>query len=168
MKYRCLTVAALALLASAAHADVEVRFVEGAPKDRFDVVNTGGCGLGPMGVTIDLTGSAGGLVFDVTAQGAGVEVFQPFDLVAGGDLVTGLPQVGDGDQKVTLDLTGLGPEQRVSFTIDVDDTGGAREITVSGGEISGATVQVMGAAGVTTGAFDDSAVARVAQAGCAS
>ncbi len=168
MRYVFFTTATLAVMACTAHADIEVRFVEGAPKDRFDIVNTGSCELGPLAITIDLAKSPAGLVFDVTAQGAGVEVFQPFDLVAGRDLIANLPQVADGDQRVSLDLTGLGPEQQVSFTIDVDDTGGAREITVSDAEISGALVQVSGASGTTTGAFDETAIARVMQTGCAS
>ncbi len=158
----------LALIATAASADIEVRFIEGAPKDRFDIVNTGGCALGPVTVTIDLAGSSGGLVFDVTAQGAGVQVFQPFELVAGRDLVIGAPQISDGDQQVMLDLSGFGGDQTVSFTIDVDDTGGARETTVSGAEISGARVQVTLDADVSSGMFDESAVARVKIAACIS
>lgn len=160
--------AAFATVASTAAADIEVRFVEGAPKDRFDIINTGGCALGPVAITIDLAGSSAGLVFDVTASGAGVEVFQPFDLVAGRELVNGLPQVVDGDQQVSLNLTELGVDQMVSFTIDVDDTAGNREITVSDAEISGASVRVKQGTETVTGTFDDQAFARVAQASCSS
>jgi hypothetical protein len=59
-------------------------------------------------------------------------------------------------------------EQLVSFTIDVDDTGGGREITVSGAEISGALVRVTDASGSISGTFGDDAVALVAHQNCSS
>ena len=61
-------------------ADIVVNFVESAPKDRFVIENTGECEFENLVVEIDLSGSAGGLIFDTTATGAGVEVFQPFEV----------------------------------------------------------------------------------------
>lgn len=129
--------------AQTAPADVSLRFVEGAPKDRFVLTTSGAaCAATPMDVTIDLDGSAGALVFDVTEAGAGVEVFQPFELVEGADLVTSRTDVKDGDTQVQLGLTGLASSQNVTFTIDVDDTINAREITVTDSEIEGAVLRV--------------------------
>ena len=159
---------AVALTAGTASADVVVRFDEGAPKDRFTITNTSACALGGVEITIDLAGSAAGLIFDVTGAGAGVEVFQPFELVRGGDVVTTAPEVGDGDTSVTLTLDGLGPQQDVAFTIDVDDTTGGREITVNGSEILGASVEVKGTFGTVLGQFDRGAVARAGLSECVS
>lgn len=154
------------LLATPALADLEVQFREGAPKDRFTLTNTSDCTLSAVRVTIDLSGSAAGLIFDVSENGAGVEVFQPFDLVSGREFLSTLPVVEDGQTDIVLDLVSLGPNQDVSFTIDVDDTAGAREITVSGAEITGAQVRVDGARANAEAVFNDAAVARVSIADC--
>lgn len=140
---KCLTFSAC-LIACAAPvlADLEVTFREGAPKDRFTLVNLSGCSIGPADVTIDLSGSKAGLIFDVSDTGAGVEVFQPFDLVVGQDAVAAFTPVADGDSAVTLRLDVLQVGEEVAFTIDVDDTLGAREITVSRSEIAGASVRL--------------------------
>jgi len=141
-----------------------VRFDEGAPKDRFTITNAGNCALPLTSVTIDLTASAAGLIFDVTGSGAGVSVFQPFQLVSGEEFVSTLPQVKDGDRVVSLKLKGLGTKQRVSFTIDVDDTAGTSETMVSGSEIKGATVR----AGKVSGTFGTDNIARIIVPACTS
>ncbi|MEP0521473.1 MAG: aggregation factor core [Hyphomicrobiales bacterium] len=146
-------------------ANVEVTFREGAPKDRFIIANTGGCAPGAVDVTIDLSGSSSGLIFDVTDAGAGVEVFQPFVLVSGQSFVISAPVVKDGDNKVTLSLSNLIKGQPVAFTVDVDDTAGAREITVSGSEIEGAGISVSGG---TSGTFGSNAVALAKLPACKS
>lgn len=168
--YRVAAWAVLAplLLPLPALAQVEVTFREGAPKDRFTIINTSGCGLGAMDVTVDLSGSAAGLIFDVTAQGAGVQVFQPFDVVAGEELLLSTPQVRDGDTDVTLALSALPAGQAVAFTIDVDDTIGAREITVSRSEISGAGVRIATPSAELSGVFGTDSRARVPLQGCVS
>lgn len=146
-------------------ANVEVTFREGAPKDRFIIANTGGCAPGAVDITIDLSGSSAGLIFDVTNSGAGVEVFQPFVLVSGQSFVKSAPVVKDGDNKVTLSLSNLIKGQPVAFTVDVDDTAGAREITVSGSEIAGASISVEGGA---TGVFGTNAIASAELPDCKS
>jgi hypothetical protein len=163
MRLFTLLVSSLALTTPVA-ADIVVRFDESAPKDRFTITNTGNCALPLTSVTIDLTGSAAGLIFDVTGSGAGVNVFQPFELVAGEQYVTALPEVRDGDRAISLRLTGLGPNQRVAFTIDVDDTAGATESMISGSEINGATVR----AGDASGTFDANNTATVKLPACTS
>ncbi|ABG30988.1 aggregation factor core [Roseobacter denitrificans] len=159
-----LTVAAVA--SGAAFADIVVTFDEGAPKDRFTLVNDGTCPLSDVTVTIDLGASAAGLIFDVTARGAGVQVFQPLELVAGRDLLGEVPDVRDGDNSIALPIADFAPGAQVAFTIDVDDTVGTREITVSGAEIEGAKVFVSHDGGVREATFGADAIARVGMDGC--
>lgn len=166
---RALTIlTSLSLAATQALGDIKVRFDEGAPKDRFTITRTGSCDLGAAQVIVDLSTSPHGLIFDVAGSGKGVEVFQPFQLVAGTQFLTSEPSVEDGDQEITLPLSTLAKGQSVAFTIDVDDTGGGREITVSGAEIAGAIVSVSTASKQYTGTFDASSNAVVQMDDCAS
>ena len=152
----------LSVAATAASADFSARFVEGAPKDTFRLQNGGvDCIDGPLSVEFDLTGSAGKLIFDVTEQGAGVEVFQPFELVAGKDKVVSASPVADGDKALRLDLSALPAGAEVAFTIDVDDTIGAREITVGRSEIVGATVTLTAGDTEARAVFDETATAQI-------
>lgn len=156
--------ASVLMLSTSAKAGIMVRFEESAPKDRFTITNAGTCALPLTSLTIDLTGSAAGLIFDVTGSGAGVNVFQPFQLVTGEEHVLALPEVKDGDRAISLKLMGLGPNQRVVFTIDVDDTAGMTESMISGSEISGATVM----AEATSGTFGANNTAIVKLPACTS
>lgn len=124
-------------------ADVHVKFIEGAPKDRFEILNFGTCDLEAADLTIDFAASNAGLIFDVTNSGAGVEVFQPFEVTAGAQYLRSLPTISDGDQRATLSMIGLERNETIAFTIDVDDTNGSREITVTDGEIRGAKVSLV-------------------------
>ncbi|MDB2407531.1 aggregation factor core [Jannaschia sp.] len=153
--------ACLLLAATPAAADVVVTFDEGAPKDRFTIALEGDCALQSETVVIDLAPAPAGLIFDVTGSGAGIEVFQPFELATG--QLARMPEVRDGDRAVSLEVT-LAPSEAVAFTIDVDDTVSARGITVSGAEIAGAVVRV----GAAEGRFGEDAVARVEMAACLS
>ena len=159
---------ATSIIASTAQADISVRFDEGAPKDRFTLTHTGTCDLDAAKVTLDLSTSPHGLIFDVTAQGQGVEVFQPFELIAGASLLAAQPVVQDGDQTIALPLSKFETGQRVAFTIDVDDTAGARETIVSDSEIEGATVVVTTGSDTYTGAFDKQSNALVRIDNCTS
>lgn len=143
-----------------------VRFDEGAPKDRFTVENAGNCPLGELTLKIDLGASAAGLIFDVTGQGAGVQVFQPLELVAGQEFLAEFPQVRDGDNVIVLPVTSLSPGGRIAFTIDVDDTAGSRATTVSGAEIQGARIVLEHNSALLEATFGQDAVARVAFSGC--
>ena len=158
-----LTLAALALplLSTAGHADLSVRFIEGAPKDRFEIKNVGACAVTASTLTLDLTTSQGALIFDVTGSGAGVEVFQPFEVIAGREALTTLPTIVDGQNSIDLPIATLGAGARIAFTIDVDDTLGAREITVTGSEFSGATVKLVGAGVPQSAMFGSDAQAQV-------
>jgi hypothetical protein len=146
-------VLALVTLAGPATADIGVRFIEGAPKDRFEITNQAPCPLVQTDVVLDLRGSAAGLIFDVTGAGAGVEVFQPFELVAGADALAAHPEVVDGDRQVVVSIRRLASQGRIAFTLDVDDTLDARGITVSGAEIAGAIVRVVAEGGTASASF---------------
>lgn len=151
---RTALIAAFVCAATAATADLIVTFDEGAPKDRFTFKNSGACALPAATLALDLKGSAGALVFDTTDQGAGVEVFQPFELVSGQAVVTGASTVTDGDTHLTIDIKGLNAGGKLAFTIDVDDTLGQREITVNDSEISGAVVSTTQAGKAATASFE--------------
>jgi len=167
---RTFTLIAALAAASPALADVEVTFRDGAPKDRFTITNIGGCPLGGSDVVINLEGSPSGLIFDITGDGAGVEVFQPFELVTGADLVLTASDVADGDTTLVLSLAPMTTGDSVVFTIDLDDTVGTREITVSGSEIAGADVTLIPAdlGPALTAVFDDTGRAVVTVPACVS
>ncbi|MGZ2256732.1 aggregation factor core [Roseobacter sp. A03A-229] len=115
-----------------------VKFVESAPRDRFEIIHTA-TGVFVSDLRIDLRGSSGGLIFDTAAGGAGVEVFQPF---AAGDGV-GDAQIADGADQLSIRLDALSAGQRTGFTIDVDDRqahSDLGQIRVTGAEIAGARV----------------------------
>lgn len=117
--------------------DLQVRFIEGAPVDRF-VISNGSDQAYPLSeVAFDLSASAGRLIFDTQNGGAGVEVFQPFQSSIA-DI-----NVRDGATGLRIPMDGLAAGAEVSFTIDVDDQLTASElgqIRVSGSEMSGAQV----------------------------
>ncbi len=154
-----------------AAAEVTARFVEGAPNDVFEIDNSGACDFGPLRLDIDLSGAPAGLLFDVTAGGPGVLVFQPLRLVAGAEQVTGLSELADGDRALALDLAGLPAGARIVISVDIDGTlanGPLGQTRVAGAEIAGATLRVVSASSAASAAFDAGGVARVAVSGCTS
>lgn len=147
MKMTWLLAATLPFFAQPAMADITVRFVESAPKDRF-VISSDTCPLQNVDVLIDLAASAGGLIFDVTSAGAGVEVFQPVEVQNGA--VTAQPVV-DGDQQLSFMINGLSAGNDIVISADLDDVladSSLGQIRVAGSELNGAVVQ-MGIAGET-------------------
>lgn len=159
----------------AAQADVRVLFQEGAPKDRFEIRNTGGCPLGPMKLTLDLTESSGGLIFDTAAQGPGVQVYQPLEIVQGAELLRELPAVQDGGRTIALIMRDLLPREAVAFTIDVDDTlplSPLGQTQIAGSEIKGAAIAIEFDGGATLpplkAQFDRDAVAVLPVSNCIS
>lgn len=154
------------LTATTATAELLVTFSEGAPKDSFRFQNTGACALSDVTVALDLAPSQGGLIFDVTSHGAGVEVFQPFDLIQGADALHDIPVVKDGQTALNPAIANLAPNAAITFTIDVDDTKGSRAITVSGAEISGARVSVAGQDFSDSAVFSTTPVTRLALPAC--
>jgi hypothetical protein len=130
-------VAALAADAANCGVDLHVRFIEGAPVDRFVISNGSDQAYPLTEVAFDLTASKGRLIFDTQNGGSGVEVFQPFvSTIADID-------VRDGATGLRIPMDGLAAGTDVSFTIDVDDQLTASElgqIRVSGSEMAGAQV----------------------------
>lgn len=151
---------------SSVWANLAVSFDEGAPKDRFTFANTGSCTIADAQIVLDLSSSKSGLIFDVTGKGAGVEVFQPMEITGGAQALLGVPKVKDGDNQIRLDIGELKAGQRIAFTIDVDDTAGGREITVSGSEIAGARVRLLKDGMSTTAVFAPDARATVQLMDC--
>ncbi len=128
-------------------ADIEVNFVESAPKDRFIIKNISDCALNNIVVEIDLTDSAGRLIFDTSSVGAGVEVFQPFESRSESLQLTPSSEVKDGDTELAVAINILPPGETVSFTIDVDDTvrdSALGQIRVADSEIEGGLVRISG------------------------
>lgn len=158
--------AAFLAVPTVAQADLQVQFIEGAPKDRFRIENASRCTLTGSSILLDLSTSPAGLIFDVTDRGAGVEVFQPFEIVEGAEALAATPTVLDGQTQIRLDLAELAPGQAIAFTIDVDDTLGQRAITVSGAEIAGATVAYAEAGEAVSTTFSDRATADLVLADC--
>jgi len=145
------TTAAAILCAAFAHtalANLQIEFVESAPKDSFVIKNIGACDLTGLEVEIDLSNSAGQLYFDTTKNGAGVEVFQAFEIRSGNLQLLSSERVSDGDTRLSVRLSELAAASSASFTIDVDDNlknSSLGQIRVTGSELSGAQVRVKGA-----------------------
>ncbi|REG82127.1 aggregation factor core [Marinomonas pollencensis] len=153
------TVPVLLLASSITHASVAVRFVESAPKDRFVLTNTSQCEMENITANIDLANSTGKLIFDTTATGAGVDVFQPFEAGDGNIQLTNGSQVNDGATKLSIKIAKLQANEATHFTIDVDDTLKQSEwgnIRVSGSEIENATIEITSKDNATLkGTFDN-------------
>ena len=168
---KALGFAALILMSvSFVHANVIVDFLEGAPKDRFVVTNIGQCSLQAVRVDIDLTDTTGGLIFDTTATGAGVDVFQPFEVASGDIQLNGKASVNDGDKVLSVIISSLQPSASVSFTIDVDDTmrNNERGMTiVSGSEMEGGLVTVTQGSLRNSGTFGRNSNATISMTSCA-
>ncbi|MEM8859357.1 MAG: hypothetical protein AAGD96_13605 [Chloroflexota bacterium] len=147
---------------------IQINFIESAPKDRFVIQNSGTCTLDEASVTIDLIDSNGKLIFDTTGAGAGVEVFQPFEIAEGQLELISSEEVIDGDTALTVRIQSLQPGSQVGFTIDVDDTLTDSElgmIRVTGSEISGGLVMVSTAGQISASAtFGDDSAASVSLA----
>lgn len=165
----CAFFAATAAIATPASATIDIRFDEGAPKDRFVFTNAGTCAFGPMTLVLDLSDSAAGLIFDTTDAGAGVEVFQPFEIVEGAQILQSVSEVSDGDNRIELTLSAMAPGQSVAFTIDVDDTlrhSALGQIQVADSEIAGASVRLRSAGAEKLGVFDNTSRAIIRTNDC--
>lgn len=163
MKSICLAIGlALSTAMGSAHA-LEVRFVESAPKDRFVVNNTEACELRDVVIELDLTSTRGGLIFDTTANGPGVEVFQPFEVRSGDVQLESSASVVDGASKLVIRIGVLPANQQASFTIDVDDTltnSELGQIRVAGSEMENGRVTLEGSlVGTHTASFDANSLA---------
>jgi len=146
-------------ISSLAQANLDVSFNESAPKDWFEFTNNGSCAIESLEVQIDLSNSAGKLIFDTTATGEGVEVFQPFEVRSGDISLIDQKAVSDGDRSLLILIKNLGAGEAASFTIDVDDTltnSDLGNIRVSDAEIFGGEITMSTLDGqIVQGSFDD-------------
>ncbi|MDA9223828.1 aggregation factor core protein MAFp3, isoform C [Tateyamaria sp.] len=160
-KFAIAPVILITLGVSAANADITVTFKDGAPKDRFTIVLNAACAIGPSVLQINLATAPVGLLFDITENGDGIGVSQPFEWVSPPNNLAATPQVVDGDTILELNLNGLSPEVPWVFTIDLDDKASNQPITVSGSEIAGAQAILLTSGRSTTGIFDASGEATI-------
>ena len=161
---------ALAGFSPAAVSDIQVSFTESAPKDLFSFTNVGECDLTDLTVSIDLSNSAGGLIFDTTATGAGVEVFQPFEVVRGNIALSSAHNVADGDTGLTINISQISVSESVVFSIDVDDTMRQSDlgmIRVTGSEMEGGEISIsMPDTGGLSAVFGSDSKAQLDLPGC--
>jgi hypothetical protein len=133
--------------------DVTFTFTESAPRDRFEIRNDSSAGQPIQRARLELNGSAGRLFFDTAQGGAGVDVFQPFQVDSGEARLATVPVVKDGSDRIDLAFERFEPSQRFQFSIDVDDRLGDSDMgptRVSGRELEGALLTVVvGPAGVS-------------------
>ncbi len=152
------TLATLCVLAHPAAAqDLIMQFQDGAPKDSITLANTG-CPLTDAVVTLDLSETDAGLIFDVTSDGVGVEVFQPVEVTQGNVTVS---DVTDGSQLLTLSIPELPEFAEVRLTADLDDTMAGRQTVVVGSELAGANMVLYWQGEVATAAFQGDGIARI-------
>ncbi len=153
---------------------ISADFIESAPRDLFRFNNRSSAQWDIETITLDLSTSAGNLLFDITSEGAGVEVFQPFKGEASSAALAQQPQVTDGDQVIALSFEQFSSTNSYTFSIDVDDQLSNSElgqIRVSGSEIQGGTVSfaVSTPQGVTlqiSGKFDKDNRIRIQHDNC--
>ena len=144
-----------ALTPMAAHADINLEFQEGAPKDRF-IIENNLCSLSDVTLTIDLSTAPAGLIFDVTDQGAGVEVYQPVELESGTAILT---EVTDGSQRLQLRMPEFALGDAITVSADLDDTmpnSNLGQIRVANSEIAGVTVSIETPGGMGANVIDAS------------
>lgn len=133
-------------LASSCDIDLRVRFVEGAPSDRFEIVNLSRGDWVVGAVTIDLGPSAGRLFFDIEEGGAGVQVYSPFAGDAGSVRLRRVTELVDGGTRITLDFDDMRPGDGFAFSIDLDDPSPQSALgptRIAGEEIRGADISAM-------------------------
>jgi len=123
---------------------VEVRFVDDAGGDWFQIENTSQEPWSIRTLTIVLRGSSGHLVFDTAAGGEGASMHTPFEVIGGeGVGYLGATLVDDGSDAVTLTFSDFLPGRSFDFIVDVDDRLADSDLGqayVTGREIEGAQV----------------------------
>lgn len=131
------------LIPSTALADLVVTISEASPTDLITIENQSDCDLYDFNMQLDLRSSAGGLIFDITAGGAGASVYQPFEILEGQSAVRNFARVTDGEQVGFIEFSTLEAGQRVIFMVDMDDTQADStfgQTVLDGAEIAGAVV----------------------------
>lgn len=140
------TAFALPALAADCTTGLSVNFIESAPRDRFELVNTSHAAMSVLSVQINLTSSNGKLIFDTEDGGTGVEVFQPYREDSRDASLQTQPVVADGAERLDLAFTNFPSKSRYTFSIDVDDQlvqSQLGQIRVAGSEMAGAELTVV-------------------------
>jgi len=107
----------------------------------------------------------------VTGAGAGVEVFQPLDVVDQNPLVLAISEISDGDQTLDIGLDEMTPGAKIRVTFDMDDTltnSSLGQIRVSRSEIEGASAMTNLAIDTPSAQFDAEGVVVIPQPACVS
>jgi len=151
-----------------------VVFRESAPTDRFTIANTSSRNWQLNRLKLDMSHSLGNLIFDVTATGAGVDVFQPFVSEAGSAQLSEQPVITDGDQMIELAFSQFAPGADYRFSIDVDDQltdSRLGQTRIDGSEIQGAVIMltVEDDSGLTmqvSGSFDENSQIQLSTVDC--
>ena len=149
--------------------DIQARFIEGAPRDRFVIENKSVTPTEITALTLDLRPSAGRLIFDTESGGSGVEVFQLYRDESTGAKLAAAPVVRDGDDALALKFASFTSGQSYRFSIDVDDTltnSELGQIRVSGGEMQGAALTAVTADGASHRAVFDAGNRAAVSAPC--
>lgn len=112
--------------------------------DVFVLSNASDPGWSARRVEIDLRGSRGALIFDVTDSGAGVSGWQPYTPAGGTAVVVGPTEVTDGDRLLDMAFGRFAPGERFAFSIDLDDTlPGPTQTWIDDDELAGAVVSAV-------------------------
>lgn len=125
------------------HLDLNVRFIESAPRDRFVIKNNSSTDVEIISASFDLSNSQGNLIFDTEDGGTGVEVFQKFRSETDKVKLVSSPDVRDGDSQLDIAFETFAQFEEYQFSIDVDDQNlksDLGQIRVTGGELAGAEV----------------------------
>lgn len=152
----------IACLASPAAADVEVQFF-GYNGDNFIIANTDACPLIDSTIEIDLSPTAGGVFFDVSAAPPGYQRPRPFEITFGEDFLAEVPKVKDGDTSVLLKVKHLPPESIIRFSVDTDFEKLGSGASVYTSHVEGGLIRISDADAVT---FDEDGFALVPGGGC--
>lgn len=123
--------------------DLNVKFIESAPRDRFVIQNNSSTSVEILSASIDLSSSQGDLIFDTEDGGTGVEVFQQFKSETDKVKLVFYPDVRDGDSQLDIAFEKFAQFEEYQFSIDVDDQNSKSDlgqIRVTGGELAGAKV----------------------------
>jgi hypothetical protein len=168
-------VAALVFFIKAVNADIGVRFTEAAPKDRFIFTNRSACEITTGLITIDLSTSKSGLLFDTDSSGPGENVAQAFEIARSDNVSVSITAVPDGASTAEIQVRSFFPGGEIEVTVDVDDSlrSGPRGVQmIDGSEIAGARITLATGSGATgagvlhAAKFDSEGEALVELTGC--
>lgn len=88
-------------LSSPSNADLQVQFIESAPKDRFVIINDGSCDLDPAEFTNNFAASNACLVFYVPDTGAGLDPNETIAFTIDGDDTNGTREITVTDSEIS-------------------------------------------------------------------